>query len=196
MMAVMTMSQTGHGFTIANRAIIVKTNLFRDLNVEERLSPMLLTLLLPCFLLGCVTGLRSLTAPAVVCWAAHFGWLHLAGTNLAFMNHPAALILFTLLAVVELISDKLPKTPARTALPGLIARIVLGGLCGSALAASAGSGLLIAAVVGIVGALFGTFAGYNIRHALVVRAHLPDFAVALVEDAIAIGGGFLIVSHL
>jgi uncharacterized membrane protein len=102
----------------------------------------------------------------------------------------------TLLAVVELISDKLPKTPARTAPPGLIARIVLGGLCGTALAASAGSSLLIAAVVGIVGALFGTFAGYNIRHALVVRAHLPDFAVALVEDAIAIGGGFLIVSHL
>jgi uncharacterized membrane protein len=166
------------------------------IRVEERLVDMLLASLLACFLLGCIAGLRSLTAPAVVCWAAHFGWLHLAGTKLAFMEHPATLILFTLLAVVELISDKLPKTPARTAPPGLIARIVLGGLCGTALAASAGSSLLIAAVVGIVGALFGTFAGYNIRHALVVRAHLPDFAVALVEDAIAIGGGFLIVSHL
>jgi uncharacterized membrane protein len=157
---------------------------------------MSMTLLLLCFLLGCVTGLRSLTPAAVVCWAAHFGWLHLAGTKLAFMDPPATLILFTLLAVVELISDKLPKTPARTAPPGLIARIVLGALSGTALAASAGSSLLIAAVVGIVGALFGTFAGYNIRHALVVRAHLPDIAVALVEDVIAIGGGFLIVSHL
>ena len=155
-----------------------------------------MTLLVLCFLLGCVTGLRSLTAPAVVCWAAHFGWLHLAGSKLAFMDHPVALILFSLLAVVELISDKLPKTPARTAPPGLIARIVLGALSGAALAASAGSSMLIAAVAGIVGALFGTFAGYNIRHALVVRAHLPDFAVALVEDVIAIGGGFLIVSHL
>jgi len=157
---------------------------------------MLLTLLLPCFLLGCVAGLRSLTAPAVVCWAAHFGWLHLAGTKLAFMDHPGMLILFTLLAVVELIGDKLPRTPARTAPPGLIARIVLGGLCGAALAASAGGGQIIAAAVGVVGALVGTFAGYNIRHALVVRAHLPDVAVALVEDVIAIGGGFLIVSHL
>jgi uncharacterized membrane protein len=166
------------------------------IRVEERVEAMLLTLLLPCFLLGCVAGLRSLTAPAVVCWAAHFGWLHLSGTKLAFLNHPATLILFTLLAVVELISDKLPKTPARTAPPGLIARIVLGGLCGAALAASAGGSQIVAAAVGIIGALVGTFAGYNIRHALVGQAHLPDLAVALVEDAIAIGGGLLIVSHL
>ena len=166
------------------------------IRVEERLVDMLLTSLLACFLLGCIAGLRSLTAPAVVCWAAHFGWLHLAGTTLAFLNHPATLIVFTLLALVELISDKLPKTPARTAPPGLIARIVLGGLCGAALAASAGSSQIIAAAVGIIGALVGTFAGYNIRHALVVQADLPDLAVALVEDAIAIGGGFLIVSHL
>jgi uncharacterized membrane protein len=132
----------------------------------------------------------------VVSWAAHLGWLHLAGTKLAFMNHPAALIVFTLLAVVELIADKLPKTPPRTAPPGLIARIVLGGLCGVALATSAGGSLMIAAIAGVIGALAGTFAGYSIRHALVMRAHLPDFAVALVEDVIAITGGLLIVSHL
>ncbi|HXM20790.1 MAG TPA: DUF4126 family protein [Terriglobales bacterium] len=157
---------------------------------------MLITVLLLCFLLGCVAGLRSLTAPAVVCWAAHLGWLHFAGTKLAFIDHPATLIVFSLLALVELIADKLPKTPARTAPPGLIARIVLGGLCGVALAASAGGSPLVAAIAGVIGALVGTFAGYNIRHALVMRAHLPDFAVALVEDVIAIAGGLLIVSHL
>ena len=91
---------------------------------------MLMTVLLFCFLLGCVAGLRSLTAPAVVCWAAHLGWLHFAGTKLAFLGHPASLSIFTLLALLELTTDKLPKTPARTAPPGLIARIVFGGLCG------------------------------------------------------------------
>ena len=45
-----------------------------------------MTLLLLCFLLGCLTGLRSLTPPAVVCWAAHLGWLHFAGTKLAFLG--------------------------------------------------------------------------------------------------------------
>jgi uncharacterized membrane protein len=155
-----------------------------------------MTVLLLCFLLGCVAGLRSLTAPAVVCWAAHLGSLHLAGSKLAFMGYPGTLAFFTLLAVVELIADKLPKTPSRTAPPGLIARIVFGGLCGVALAISAGGNLIIAATVGVIGALFATFAGYNIRHALVLRGHLPDLAVALVEDVIAIAGGFLIVSRL
>ena len=75
-------------------------------------------------------------------------------------------------------------------------RIVFGGLCGVALATSAGESLIVVATAGVIGALVGTFAGYNIRHALVTRAHLPDFAVALAEDLIAIAGGLLIVSHL
>lgn len=155
-----------------------------------------MTLLLLCFLLGCVAGLRSLTAPAVICWAAHLGWLHFAGTKFAFVDHRATLIVFTLLAFAELVTDKLPKTPARTAGPGLIARIVLGGACGTALAISAGGNLLVAAIAGVIGALVGTFAGYNVRRALVTRAHLPDFVVALAEDFVAIAGGFLIVSRL
>jgi uncharacterized membrane protein len=156
----------------------------------------MVTIFLFCFLLGGVAGLRSLTAPAALCWGAYLGWLHFAGTRLAFIDRTATLIIFTLLAIFELINDKLPKTPARTAAPGLIARIVLGAFCGSALSVSTGGSLIVAAVVGIVGALVGTFGGYNVRHALVTRAHLPDFAVALVEDVIAIAGGLLIVSHL
>jgi uncharacterized membrane protein len=156
----------------------------------------MLTLLLLCLLLGCVAGLRSLTPPAAVCWGAHMGWLHLGGTKFAFLGHPAALIIFTLLALFELVNDKLPNTPARTALPGLSARMLTGAFGGAALAVSAGGSVVIAALVGIIGALAGTFGGYNLRHALVSRAHLPDLAVALVEDGIAVAGGLLIVSHL
>ena len=118
-----------------------------------------MTLLLLCFLLGFVTGLRSLTPPAAVAWAADLGWLHFAGTKLAFIESPAALVVLTLLALVELIADKLPNTPARTAPPGLIARIVVGCLSGLALARSAGGNLLVAAIVGIVGALSGDIRG-------------------------------------
>ena len=82
------------------------------------------------FLLGFVDGLRSLTAPAIVCWAAHLGWLHFAGTKFAFVDHSSTLTVFTLLALIELVVDKLPNTPARTAPVGLIARIVLGGASG------------------------------------------------------------------
>jgi len=154
-----------------------------------------MTLLLCCLLLGCLTGLRSLTAPAVVCWAAHLGWLNFAGTKLAFIDRPATLVVLTLLAFIELIADKLPKSPARTAPPGLIARIVFGCLCAVALATSVGGNLLVPAIVGVLGAL-RTFAGYKTRHTLVLQAHLPDFAVALAEDVIAVAGSLLIVSHV
>ena len=155
-----------------------------------------MTLLLLCFLLGCLTGQRSLTPPAAICWAAHLGWLHFAGTKLAFLGRPVTLIVFTLLALVELIADKLPQTPARTVPLGLIARIVFGCLGAVALATSAGGNLLGAAIVGIAGAVVGTFAGYQIRRNLVLRAHLPDFAVAIAEDVIAVAGSLLIVSHI
>jgi uncharacterized membrane protein len=148
------------------------------------------------FLLGFVDGLRSLTAPAIVCWAAHLGWLHLAGTKFAFVDHRSTLLVFTLLAVIELVVDKLPNTPARTAPVGLIARIVLGGASGLALATGAGISVSLAGVIASLGAIAGAFAGYHIRRAVVFRAHLPGFVVAIAEDAIAIVGGFLIVSHV
>ena len=67
--------------------------------------------LLLAFLIGVVTGLRSLTAPAVVAWAAHQNWLNLHNTPLFFIGSIAAVVIFTLLAVVELVADQLPSTP-------------------------------------------------------------------------------------
>jgi uncharacterized membrane protein len=147
------------------------------------------------FLLGCVCGLRSLTAPAVVCWAAHFGWLRFDGTRLAFLDKPALLAVVTVLAIGELIADKLPKTPARTAALGLTARIVLGGASAAALAVSTSNGVPLAAAAGALGGIAGAFGGYNIRHSLVAKG-LPDYVVALAEDAVAIVGGFVIVSRV
>ena len=148
------------------------------------------------FLLGCVDGLRSLTPPALVCWAAYLGWLHFAGTRLAFINHRATLIVFTVLAVVELIADKLPNTPARTAPVGLTARIVFGGACGLALGTSAGISLSFSVLLAAIGAIVGTFSGYHSRHLVVLKAHVPDIAVAVVEDVIAIAGGLLVLYYV
>jgi len=148
------------------------------------------------FLLGCICGLRSLTAPAVVCWAAHFGWLRFDGTPLAFLDRPVMLIAVTVLAIGELIGDKLPKTPSRTAPLGLTARVVLGGASAAALAVSARSGVPLEALAGAIGGVAGAFGGYNVRHFLVAKKHLPDFVVALAEDAVAIVGGLLVVARV
>jgi uncharacterized membrane protein len=147
------------------------------------------------FLLGVLAGLRSFTAPAVLAWAAHRGWLNLYGTPLSFMASTAAMIFFVSLAVAELIVDQLPSTPSRTAPPGLIARIVTGGLSGSGIAAAGTQSLAIGAILGIVGALVGTFGGYNIRTRLVKALKVPDLVVATLEDVVAIGGGLFVVSR-
>src|ERR1700680_243142 len=97
--------------------------------------------LLLAFLIGVVAGLRSLTAPAVLAWAAHHNWLNLHNTSLSFMTSPVAVAIFLLLAIGELIADQLPSTPSRTKPPGLIARIVLGGLCGAGSGAAGSTSL-------------------------------------------------------
>ncbi|MBS1820820.1 MAG: DUF4126 family protein [Acidobacteria bacterium] len=157
---------------------------------------MVFTVLLLCFLIGCVAGLRSMMAPAIVCAAAYLHWIHLDGTPLGWMNTMAALCLFTLFAIGELIWDKLPQTPARTAPVGLVARIVTGALSGAALSLSGGKGLALGAVLGAAGGVAAAFAGYHIRHGLVTHNKLPDFVVAVVEDLLAISGGLFICARM
>ena len=151
--------------------------------------------LLLAFLIGVICGLRSLTAPAVVAWAAHRNWLNLNNTSLSFMGSTAAVIIFVLLAVVELIADQLPNTPSRTKPPGLIARLVLGALSGAAVAVAGAQSLVIGACLGAAGGVAGAFGGYQVRTRLVRALRVPDFVIACLEDAVAIGGGFLIVSR-
>jgi uncharacterized membrane protein len=147
------------------------------------------------FLIGAVAGLRSLAAPAVVAWAAHRNWIDLHSSPLSFMGSTAAIALFAFGAVGELIADKLPSTPSRLKPPGLIARIVLGGLSGAAVAASTSQSMALGAVPGAAGGIAGAFAGYEARTRLVRALGVPDFFVACLEDAVAIGGGLLIVSR-
>jgi uncharacterized membrane protein len=145
--------------------------------------------------IGIVAGLRAMTAPALVSWAAHLGWLHLQGTPLAFVGSLAAVVIFSLAAIGEYINDKLPNTPSRTAPPGFIARIVTGSLCGACLYASASQSLLIGILLGAIGAVIGTLGGYQARTRLVKTLNVKDIFVAIPEDLVAIGLAYLIVSR-
>ena len=143
--------------------------------------------------IGIVAGLRSLTAPAAVAWAAHLHWLNLQGSPLAFMGSTAAVAIFSVLAIGELVADKLPTTPKRTAPPPLIARIITGGLCGACLCASTGQSLVAGALLGGIGGVIGAFLGYNIRRRL--DLHVKDLVVAVCEDVIAVGLALFFVSR-
>ena len=100
-----------------------------------------------------------------------------------------------LLAIAELIVDKLPNTPNRTAPPGLIARIVTGGFTGACVSLGGGQSAFVGAGLGLLGGIVGCFGGYQARARLVRSLGQPDFNVALIEDLVAIGGSLFIVSR-
>ncbi len=154
------------------------------------------TTLLLAFGIGVVAGLRSLTAPAVVAWATRLGWINLHNTPLAFMGSKWTVVIFTVLAVVEFIGDQLPSTPPRTGAVGLSARIVTGALTGACLAVAGNARLWLGAIAGILGAVAGAYGGYHARVGLVRSLRVPDFVIALPENAIAIGLGMFLASRL
>ncbi len=151
--------------------------------------------LLLAFLIGIVCGLRSVTPLAVLACASQLGWINLDHTILHFMGTADAMVIFTVLAIIELGADKLPSTPSRTKPAGLIARIGLGALSGAALAAAGARTIAFGAVLGAAGGIAGAFGGYQVRTRLVKALKIPDFVIAILEDAVAIGAGFFIVSR-
>lgn len=140
-------------------------------------------LLLCALLVGIVAGLRSMLAPAGVSWAARLGTLGVANTPLAFMGYRYTPIILSVLALGELIADKLPMTPSRKQPPGFIARIVSGSLVGATIGAS-GQVLVLGLIAGAVGAVIGTFGGSAAR-AKLASSFGTDFPAALVEDLAA-----------
>ena len=50
--------------------------------------------------------------------------------------------------------------------------------------------------MGVAGGLTGTFAGYQLRTRLVRALKVPDIVIALLEDAVAVGGSFFVVSRV
>jgi uncharacterized membrane protein len=145
-------------------------------------------------LIGIIAGLRTMTAVAAVSWAARLGWINLAPTGLWFLAHAAAPWLMTLLALTELLTDKLPSTPSRTVPVQFGARLISGGLSGAAIG-SANGALLTGLLAGVAGAVIGTFGGRACR-AWLARAFGYDRPAALIEDVVAIGGAFLVMAAL
>lgn len=92
----------------------------------------------------------------------------------------------------ELVGDKAPTAPPRTAPPALAARLVLGGLSGFALAEREGAKRSVAAVLAVAGSAATTFLGPKYRAAIAAKAPAigplsSDLPGAVAEDAFAVG---------
>jgi uncharacterized membrane protein len=142
-------------------------------------------------LLGFDAGLRSLTplallalrqpnAPRIAGWKRWYPLRH-RWSRAALVAAGAG----------ELVADKLPQTPSRIEPPQLAGRALMGGIAGLAIASTRHGfpAYLVGAILGAAGAIAGSYAGYHARKAIGDATSLPDPAVALGEDAIAIGLG-------
>jgi uncharacterized membrane protein len=146
-------------------------------------------------LIGVVAGSRTFTAPAAISWATRFQWLHLSGTPLGFLGALAPPLILTLLAIGELIVDKLPNTPSRKAPTGFIARIVSGAFCGAALGLT-GDRMFLGLITGGIGAVVGTLGFSELRARLAKALGGRDLPAALIEDACATAGAVWIVAAI
>lgn len=137
-------------------------------------------------LLGFTTGLRSLTPMAILSWYAWLEYLPVTGTWAEWCGRLSVAIILTVLAVGELIGDKLPRIPNRTSPGPLLFRLFLGGLAGAISATALNGSGVEGVLLGAVGALLGTFAGFMVRRDLVEKIGCKDWHIAAVEDAITI----------
>jgi len=143
-----------------------------------------MSVLIPAFVLGVACGLRAMVGLAAVSWAAYSRQLPLEGTWLSFLGSRVTPYITSLLAVGEMINDKLPKTASRLVPPQFGARVVMGALTGTAIGISHGQ-LVVGILSGVVGSIVGTLAGAKAR-SLAAGLFGRDLPAALLEDVLAV----------
>uniref|UniRef100_UPI001BDD671A hypothetical protein n=1 Tax=Pseudonocardia lacus TaxID=2835865 RepID=UPI001BDD671A len=89
-----------------------------------------------------------------------------------------------LAAAGELVGDKLPATPTRTALPSLLSRAAAGAVAAGAVATRDGDDPAVPAVIGLVTAVGTAFLAVRARAAAAERLG-SDRPGAVAEDALA-----------
>ena len=150
--------------------------------------------------LGWVAGMRSATPPALL--ARAFGQRSVVQHLRDRRRQPARALaarraapLLAVAALGEMLADKLPIMPDRTSPPVLAGRVVSGAVAGAALAVARRQPLAVPALVGAAGAVVSSYAMMALRRRVGERLAVPDTAVALAEDGLALGIGAAVVQQ-
>ena len=139
--------------------------------------------------LGAAAGVRSMTPITIVSWAAASRRISLQ-TPLDALGERWVLRMLALWALGEYAADKLPFIPSRTAPPFLAWRAVMGGLVGAAISAADRESSLAGSVVGISGAVAGSFGGEWARMRVSKNFQLPGPLAGTLGDLVGIGLSF------
>jgi uncharacterized membrane protein len=142
-------------------------------------------------LLGFITGMRSMTPLAVISWFAWLGLLPVTDDWCWWCAKLPVAVGFTLLAAAEYAADKLGYSPPPTRPSVLIIRVFLGGLAGAIVAAGLDASGIEGTILGILGALVGSFCAYQLRHQLTSRLGCKTWYVTVSEDIFAVACAIL-----
>ena len=140
--------------------------------------------------LAAISGVRSMAAPALLARAIGRGDVSgLRATPFALLGDDRASTALQVLMAGEMIGDKTPFIPSRTAAGPLFGRALSGALVGSALFVSRKRPGLSGALLGAASALGGVYAADRLRSATTQGLGLPDPLFGLLEDGLILLGG-------
>ena len=145
-------------------------------------------------LMGVVTGMRSMTALAVLCWFAWLGRLPETGWA-AWSATAVAAIVFGLCALGEYAGDLSPRAPSRTAAFPMTVRLLFGGVAGALCAHALSEPVVGGALFGVGGVLIGAYGGVRVRVWAASKVG-RDWPVGVAESAVALGMALLAATML
>jgi uncharacterized membrane protein len=140
--------------------------------------------------IGALAGSRSMAAPAITSHIlSHHHSRRLEHTPLNFLQSKIASNALLLLAIGEVVADKLPNTPNRIKPAGVIFRCVTGAVAGATVSKATGGKAAAGAVFGAVSALASTYLCFFARKYTVKGTRIIDPIIGALEDALVIGAG-------
>ena len=144
-----------------------------------------------------LAGMRSMSAPAFLSHyfsrQPHAG---LDGSMLRFMQKPLTAKTLKVMAVGEMVADKLPTTPDRIIPPVLLGRLLSGALVGAAWYKSRHGSALGGGVLGGLAAVAATFVSYALRTGISKQTATPVALVGVGEDVLVVAGGAALLRGL
>ncbi|WP_448699872.1 DUF4126 family protein [Mucilaginibacter sp. AW1-3] len=153
--------------------------------------------LIPSLALGALSGMRSFTGLALTAYMLNRNPSRtLERSHLPFkhLQSPAVANTIAVLALGELIGDKLPFTPNRTNALPLTGRVVSGAFTSATLLKAKNGNAVTGLILGGACALAATFASFYLRKAVTGHGKLSNVAAGLIEDGLVLGAGALLVS--
>ena len=147
-----------------------------------------------CIGLGLVAGMRCASAGVI---ALHIirkaGTQHNDNKLATFVQSNGFNTALNIMAIGELIGDKLPFVPARIKPAGLMARIISGGVSNAAVSKATGKSVILYGLLGSAVAVGATYTFYNLRKTAGNKTGIADPLIALAEDALVASIGLALV---